>query len=288
TMAPNGKEVIVAKNNRKRGRPRRMKASSSAPKVGPTRRFGAKAVESHGLTWFDTQKEAKYATENWIDEGFLALELIDIREKIRELGASYIFNESERCNLTSRFNAFLETLAVDPSQYFILLEKPPHFVREEKVCVMLVCIHLIEVTHKRIVLVYDEGDTGNLVRPPPVKSRLGTRSAFPPPFPRTYGTLKLSTNIRIGRLNVKNLWGVTEVLSWKSLDHVLEGGRYREGGCRPCFTFGRTFGWIDDTRHKGEGDFLTNNDEATVLTDGVDDLDIEEEDVAIGAIQDDA
>ncbi|MCD7456280.1 hypothetical protein HAX54_031117, partial [Datura stramonium] len=64
------------------------------------RRFGAKAVEPHGLTWFNTQKEVKYAHENWIDEGHLALEFPVIREKIPELGAGYIFNKSERCNLT--------------------------------------------------------------------------------------------------------------------------------------------------------------------------------------------
>ncbi|MCD9638405.1 hypothetical protein HAX54_022364, partial [Datura stramonium] len=57
-MAQKGKEVIVAEKSRKRGRPRKMKASSLAPKAGPIRRYGAKAVEPHGLTWFNTQKEA--------------------------------------------------------------------------------------------------------------------------------------------------------------------------------------------------------------------------------------
>ncbi|MCD7456324.1 hypothetical protein HAX54_031277 [Datura stramonium] len=64
------------------------------------RRFGAKMVESHGLTWFNTQKEAKYALENWMDENRLALEFPAIRNRIRELGVGYVFNESERCNLT--------------------------------------------------------------------------------------------------------------------------------------------------------------------------------------------
>ncbi|MCD7471542.1 hypothetical protein HAX54_012035, partial [Datura stramonium] len=64
------------------------------------RRFGAKEVEPHGLTWFNTQKEAKYAPENCIDEGCLALKFPVIRDKIHELGADYIFNEPERCNLT--------------------------------------------------------------------------------------------------------------------------------------------------------------------------------------------
>ncbi|MCE3052074.1 hypothetical protein HAX54_051519, partial [Datura stramonium] len=125
-------------------------------KVGPARRFGAKVAEPHGLTWFNTKKEAKYAPENWIDECHLALEFLSIRDKIRELGVDYVFTEPERCNLTlvrdfnanwdtsfeertkvkirgkvvpftfKRFNAFLETPVVDPLEYFILLEKPPY------------------------------------------------------------------------------------------------------------------------------------------------------------------
>ncbi|MCD9646360.1 hypothetical protein HAX54_036132, partial [Datura stramonium] len=66
----------------------------------PPRRFGAKSVEPHGLTWFNNKKEAKYAPENWIYEGRLALEFTAIQEKICELGVGYSFNEPERCNLT--------------------------------------------------------------------------------------------------------------------------------------------------------------------------------------------
>ncbi|MCE2055653.1 hypothetical protein HAX54_043098, partial [Datura stramonium] len=136
-----GKEVNVAEKSRKRGRPRKTNSSSSAPKIGPARKFGAKGVEPHGLTCFNTQKEEKYASENKTDEGHLALKFPAIRKKIGELGASYIFNELERCNLTlvrefytnwdtlfenstkvkiigqvvqfiaKRFNAFLETPA---------------------------------------------------------------------------------------------------------------------------------------------------------------------------------
>ncbi|MCD7452524.1 hypothetical protein HAX54_017279, partial [Datura stramonium] len=35
-----------------------------------------------------------------IDEGHLAIEFSAILDKIRELGAGFIFNESERCNFT--------------------------------------------------------------------------------------------------------------------------------------------------------------------------------------------
>ncbi|MCD9640739.1 hypothetical protein HAX54_026266, partial [Datura stramonium] len=70
-----------------------MEASSSAPKSGPTKRFGVKAVDPHGLTWFNSKKRAMYAPENWIDEGLLELEFLSIRKKIHELGDGYIFNE---------------------------------------------------------------------------------------------------------------------------------------------------------------------------------------------------
>ncbi|MCD9560159.1 hypothetical protein HAX54_018640, partial [Datura stramonium] len=63
-------------------------------------RFGERAVEPHGLSWFNTQKEVKYAPENLIDEGRLTLELPTIRDKVRELGLDYIFAELEECNIT--------------------------------------------------------------------------------------------------------------------------------------------------------------------------------------------
>ncbi|MCD9644813.1 hypothetical protein HAX54_033262, partial [Datura stramonium] len=66
----------------------------------PARRFRAKEVEPHGLTSFNTKKEANYEPENWKYEGRFALELLAIRNKIRQLGADYIFNEPERLNLT--------------------------------------------------------------------------------------------------------------------------------------------------------------------------------------------
>ncbi|MCE3049884.1 hypothetical protein HAX54_046059, partial [Datura stramonium] len=75
-------------------------ASSSAAKAGLSRRFKVKSVDPHGLTWFNTQKEVKYAPKNWIEEGYLALELMEIWDKIHELGVCYIFNESEKCHLT--------------------------------------------------------------------------------------------------------------------------------------------------------------------------------------------
>ncbi|MCD9645636.1 hypothetical protein HAX54_034680, partial [Datura stramonium] len=89
------KEVNVAKKSQKRGRIRKTDASTSAPRVGPTRIFEAREFESHGLTWFNTQKEAKCAPENWVDEGHLALEFPAVSENIRELRAGYIFNELE-------------------------------------------------------------------------------------------------------------------------------------------------------------------------------------------------
>ncbi|MCD7445833.1 hypothetical protein HAX54_000072, partial [Datura stramonium] len=74
--------------------------SSSVPRAPPARRFRVKAVEEHGLKWFNAQKEDKYALENWIDEGRLALELPTIRDTFCELGLGYVFAELEECNLT--------------------------------------------------------------------------------------------------------------------------------------------------------------------------------------------
>ncbi|MCE0482231.1 hypothetical protein HAX54_040746, partial [Datura stramonium] len=92
--------MVVADPSLKRTRKGKTGASSSSSKAVPAKRFGTKEVEPYGLTWFYTQKEAKYALENWIDEGLLALEFPSIWDKICELGAGYIFNEPERCNLT--------------------------------------------------------------------------------------------------------------------------------------------------------------------------------------------
>ncbi|MCD7451373.1 hypothetical protein HAX54_011429, partial [Datura stramonium] len=95
-----GIEIKVAGKGLKRLRNGTEGASSSAAKASPTKRFGAQAVEPHGLTSFNTQKEAMYAPENWINEGCLAPEFLVIRDKIRELGVGYIFSKSEECNLT--------------------------------------------------------------------------------------------------------------------------------------------------------------------------------------------
>ncbi|MCD9644495.1 hypothetical protein HAX54_032720, partial [Datura stramonium] len=126
--------------------------------------FGAQVVETHGLTWFKTQKEAKYSPKNLIDEGFLTLEFPAIRYKLRELGVGYIFAEPEECNITlvrefyakwdtsfgestkvkirgqvvqftyKRFNAFLGKPVVDHSEYFVLLERPPYHDIHHTLC----------------------------------------------------------------------------------------------------------------------------------------------------------
>ncbi|MCD7459267.1 hypothetical protein HAX54_040504 [Datura stramonium] len=97
-----------------------MKGSSSLTAKGTlARRFRAKVVESHGLKWFQAQKEAKYASENWIDESLLTLEFPTICDKIHELGLGYVFVEPEECNLTlvrkfyaNRDNFFVESIKV--------------------------------------------------------------------------------------------------------------------------------------------------------------------------------
>ncbi|MCE3050176.1 hypothetical protein HAX54_046591, partial [Datura stramonium] len=70
TMSSKGKEVVVVDPSLKMTRKGKEGASSSASKVGPARK------------------------------SLLALELLAIWDKIRELGVGYIFNELGRCNVT--------------------------------------------------------------------------------------------------------------------------------------------------------------------------------------------
>ncbi|MCD9646484.1 hypothetical protein HAX54_036355 [Datura stramonium] len=63
SRADKEREVAVASKGFKRLR-KGVALSSLAQKVPPSRRFGAKAVEEHGLKWFNAQKEAKYDPEN--------------------------------------------------------------------------------------------------------------------------------------------------------------------------------------------------------------------------------
>ncbi|MCE2055784.1 hypothetical protein HAX54_043385, partial [Datura stramonium] len=75
-----GKEIEIANKSFKRLQ-KGTKGSSSSAKETPTRRFGEKAVEPHGIAWFNMQKKAKYAPKNWIDEGYFALEFPTIQDK---------------------------------------------------------------------------------------------------------------------------------------------------------------------------------------------------------------
>ncbi|MCE0481683.1 hypothetical protein HAX54_039614 [Datura stramonium] len=94
-----GKEIVEASKGFKRLR-KGTKGLSSLANGALARRFGERAVEPHRLSWFKSQKEVKYAHENWIDEGLLALEFSTIPDKVHELRLGYIFVEPEKCNLT--------------------------------------------------------------------------------------------------------------------------------------------------------------------------------------------
>ncbi|MCD7473414.1 hypothetical protein HAX54_015252 [Datura stramonium] len=85
SRANKGKEVAVGSKGFKKLR-KGVASSLSSQKEPPIRRFGAKAVEEHGLKWFNAQKEAKYAPKNWIDEGHLALAFPTICDTVRDLG----------------------------------------------------------------------------------------------------------------------------------------------------------------------------------------------------------
>ncbi|MCD7448785.1 hypothetical protein HAX54_046321, partial [Datura stramonium] len=64
SKADKRKEVETANRGLKQPRKGTKGLSSSAAKETPARRFGAKAIEPHGLKWFNAQKESKYAPEN--------------------------------------------------------------------------------------------------------------------------------------------------------------------------------------------------------------------------------
>ncbi|MCE3215853.1 hypothetical protein HAX54_003789 [Datura stramonium] len=87
-MTSKGKEVVFEDPSVKRARKGQMGASSSSFKAIPVRRFGAKCLVLRAI-WFNTQKEDKYALENWIDDGLLAPEFPSIRDKIRV--GSYLY-----------------------------------------------------------------------------------------------------------------------------------------------------------------------------------------------------
>ncbi|MCE3214956.1 hypothetical protein HAX54_000367 [Datura stramonium] len=78
-------EIEVAGKGLRRLQKGTKGASSSVAKAGPAILFGAHVVEPHGLTWFNTQKVAKYSPENWINKGYLALEFPAIRDKVPNL-----------------------------------------------------------------------------------------------------------------------------------------------------------------------------------------------------------
>ncbi|MCE0480526.1 hypothetical protein HAX54_037455, partial [Datura stramonium] len=76
-----GKEVEIANKGLKRLQKGTKRSSSSVAKGTHAKRFREKVAEPHGLTSFNTLKEAKYASENRIDEGHLALEFPTIFDK---------------------------------------------------------------------------------------------------------------------------------------------------------------------------------------------------------------
>ncbi|MCE3051964.1 hypothetical protein HAX54_051256 [Datura stramonium] len=120
------KEVEITNKGLKRLCKGTKGSSSLSTKGTPSRRFGAKAMEPHGLKWFQAQKEP--------EECNLTL--------VREFNANWDTSFGERTKVkiwgpvvhftTKTFNVFLGTPVVDPSEYFILLEKPPyHDIRHD-------------------------------------------------------------------------------------------------------------------------------------------------------------
>ncbi|MCE0481149.1 hypothetical protein HAX54_038614, partial [Datura stramonium] len=92
-----GKEVEIVNEGLQRLQEGTKGSSSSTAKGTPARRFEAKAVEPHGLKWFQAQK-------------------------VCELGLGYVFAKLEDCNLTLVGNFIqTETLPSEraPSTYVV-------------------------------------------------------------------------------------------------------------------------------------------------------------------------
>ncbi|MCD7463513.1 hypothetical protein HAX54_050771 [Datura stramonium] len=64
SKANKGKEIEVAGKGLKRLQKCTKGSSSSSAKGAPARMFGERAVEPHGLSWFNQQKKVKYDLEN--------------------------------------------------------------------------------------------------------------------------------------------------------------------------------------------------------------------------------
>ncbi|MCE0481621.1 hypothetical protein HAX54_039498 [Datura stramonium] len=87
-----GMEVDIANKGLKMLPKGKKGSSSSAAKGAPARRFRAKTMEPHELKWFNEQKEAKYAPENWIDECRFTLKFSTICNKVHELVRKFYEN----------------------------------------------------------------------------------------------------------------------------------------------------------------------------------------------------
>ncbi|KAH0709561.1 hypothetical protein KY284_010988 [Solanum tuberosum] len=92
-MAPKAKNVAGSKQSRK------GEASGSRNRE-PVQKFGKKAVERYGWTWFDCQREAKYMGDEYVDEVRLQSQFPVIYRIVVELGLRFIFYHPGDCNLS--------------------------------------------------------------------------------------------------------------------------------------------------------------------------------------------
>ncbi|MCD7462843.1 hypothetical protein HAX54_049455 [Datura stramonium] len=300
--ADKGKEVVVLDKGLKRLRKGTKGPKSSTTKAPAARRFGEKVMEKHGLKWLNAQKEAKYAFKNLINEGFLELEFPTIRDTV-----------TDTCLLSLRsvtspwsFNAFFGTPVVDLLGYFILLEKPPYLdifhtlygehssscwgrdhndthstllfsylIKEARVWVKLLYVVLLpgtytkEITRERVVLVYmlrrSRDNFCSEVKEPATSSALlltpTEHYARDDSWRgRMFGMLELQLKIRDRPTTDEEMSALEERYPLtKSVMLMCKVGRAFK---KP----------LDD-------------DEPTILTNGVDDMDDDEDDDTIGAMQ---
>uniref|UniRef100_M1DYX5 Putative plant transposon protein domain-containing protein n=1 Tax=Solanum tuberosum TaxID=4113 RepID=M1DYX5_SOLTU len=92
-MAPKAKNVVGSKRTRK------GEASGFGNKE-LAQKFGKKAFQRYGLTWFECQREAKYMGDEYVDSVRLQSQFPDIYRIVVELGLQFVFDHPGDCNLS--------------------------------------------------------------------------------------------------------------------------------------------------------------------------------------------
>ncbi|KAG5599685.1 hypothetical protein H5410_031055 [Solanum commersonii] len=85
-MAPKAKNVAGSKQSQK------GEAFGSFSSREPVQKFGKKAMERYGWEWLECQREAKYMSDEFVNEVWLQSQFLDIHWTVHELGLRFIFD----------------------------------------------------------------------------------------------------------------------------------------------------------------------------------------------------